>query len=66
VIRVKYSLKCPLCSQSTTIDADNDDAAVAAFLEESKKHMKEQHPMVPSMPDEQLQNLIRYGMKKEE
>lgn len=63
---MKYSLKCPLCSQSTTIDADNDDAAVATFLKDGKKHMKEQHPMVPSMPDEQLQSMIRYGMKKEE
>ena len=63
---MKYSIKCPLCNQSTTIDAENDDAAVDAFFEESKNHMKEHHPNVPSMPEQQMQAMIRYGMKKEE
>jgi len=49
-----------------TIDAENDDAAVTAFIEEGKSHMKEQHPNAPALPDEQMQAMIRFGMKKEE
>jgi hypothetical protein len=49
-----------------TIDAESDDAAVTAFMEEGKNHMNEQHPNAPSLPDEQMQAMIRFGMKKEE
>jgi hypothetical protein len=63
---MKYSMKCPLCNQSLTIDAENDDAAVDAFFEEGKNHMKEHHPNVPSMPEQQMQAMIRFGMKREE
>ena len=63
---MKYSMKCPLCNQSMTIEAESDDAAIAAFMEEGKNHMKEQHPDAPSLPDEQMQAMIRFGMKKEE
>lgn len=49
-----------------TIDAESDDAAVTAFMEEGKNHMKEQHPDAPSLPEEQMQAMIRFGMKKED
>lgn len=49
-----------------TIEAENDDAAVDAFFEEGKNHMKEHHPNVPSMPEQQMQAMIRFGMKREE
>ena len=63
---MKYSIKCPLRNQSMSIDAESDDAAVTAFMEEGKSHMKEQHPNAPALPDEQMQAMIRFGMKKEE
>jgi len=63
---MKYSLKCPLCSQSLTIEADNDEAALERFMEEGQNHMKEHHPQVPAMPEEQMKAMIRFGMKKEE
>ena len=63
---MKYSMKCPLCNQSLTVEAENDDVAVSTFMEEGKKHMQEHHPNAPVLPDEQMQAMIRFGMKKEE
>lgn len=63
---MRYSLKCPLCNKALTIEADNNDAALERFLEEGKNHMKEDHPQVPAIPEEQLKAMIRFGMKKDE
>ncbi len=62
---MNYSLKCPLCSQSITIDAESDDAAVERLLTEGKDHMKKHHPQLPAMADDQMKAMIRLGMKKE-
>jgi len=63
---MKYFLKCPLCSQSLTIDADTDDDAVERFMAEGKAHTEEHHPNMPAMPEEQVKAMIRFGMKKQE
>ncbi|MBC8357978.1 MAG: hypothetical protein ISS41_00950 [Candidatus Aminicenantes bacterium] len=63
---MKYSLKCPLCNQSLTIDAETENDAVEKFLSEGKVHTKKHHPNIPAMPEEQMKTMIRFGMKKQE
>lgn len=63
---MQYSFKCPLCSQSLTINAETDDEAVEKFMEEGKVHVKEHHPGMASFPEDQMKAMIRFGMKKKE
>lgn len=62
---MQYSVKCPLCSQSLTVDAESDEAAVEITLKEAKAHMETHHPFIGAMPEDQMKAMIRIGMKKE-
>lgn len=61
-----YSMKCPLCSQSLTIDAETDEDALEKIMKEAKTHVAENHPNFVSLPEEQIKAMVRAGMKKHE
>jgi hypothetical protein len=60
---MKYSFSCPAtCNYQISVDAKNDDEAVAKIIKEGAVHGKQAHPDVLSMTEEQLKNLVRSGM----
>lgn len=61
-----YTFSCPACGQKFTVTADNDDEAVTQFNEAGKKHAMEAHPTMPPMSEEQMADMVRQGMKKDE
>lgn len=47
-----------------TVDAENDDDALAKFMVSGKEHMAQAHADAPPMSDEEMENMVRTGMKK--
>lgn len=62
---MRYSIKCPLCSQSLTVDAESDEAALETILKEAKSHMEMHHPFIGALPEDQMKAMVRIGMKRE-
>lgn len=48
-----------------TVEAENDDEAVAKFNEAGTVHTKEVHPDMPPMSEEDMTNMVRTGMQKQ-
>ena len=46
------------------VDAKNDDEAISKLMVAGKAHMKESHPKMPPMSDEQMKSMLKSGMKK--
>lgn len=68
---MKYSFTCPADGFMTTVEAQNDDEAVQMIMEAGKKHMAdpvymEGHKNAPPLADEEMAQMVRTGMKKEE
>ena len=63
---MKYSFKCPVCGHVVTVEAQSDDEAVEKINEEGKVHGAQVHPEMPAVPDDQMKQMVREGMYKEE
>jgi hypothetical protein len=62
---MNYSMTCPSpCNQVMKVDAKNDDEAISKLMVAGKAHMKESHPKMPPMSDEQMKSMLKAGMKK--
>lgn len=61
---MKYSLTCPACSQDVVVEAATDKEAFDKILVEGKTHGEKYHADMPPMPEEQMKELVRTGMKK--
>lgn len=61
-----YSFTCPApgCGHITTVEANTDDDAVDKFMTAGGEHAKTAHPAMPMMPEEQMRQMVRTGMKK--
>ena len=58
-----YEMKCPLCGQEMSVDAESEAAALELILAESIKHVQEAHKDLP-MDEDMLKQLIQTNMKK--
>ncbi len=58
-----YEMKCPLCGQEMSVDAESEDAAIESILAEGIKHVQEAHKDLP-MDEGMLKQLIQTNMKK--
>lgn len=63
---MKYSFKCPGCGHVISVEAENDDEAIGKLNAQGAIHAKEIHPEMPPMSDEDMTNMVRAGMQKEE
>jgi predicted small metal-binding protein len=62
---MKYSFKCPApCNYEIKVDAQNDNEAMSKLMASGKVHAKEKHPDMPPMPEQQLKDMLKAGMKK--
>jgi predicted small metal-binding protein len=62
---MKYSFKCPApCNYEIKVDAQNDNEAMSKLVASGKVHAKEKHPDMPPMPEQQLKDMLKAGMKK--
>jgi predicted small metal-binding protein len=62
---MKYSFTCPApCNQELKVDAQNDDEAMGKLMAAGKVHVKEAHPNMPPMPEQQMKDMLKKGMKK--
>jgi len=62
---MRYSFSCPAtCHYEITVDAKNDDEALARIVAEGAVHGRQFHPEVLSMTEEQLKNVVRSGIVK--
>ncbi len=62
---MKYSFSCPAtCNYEITVDANNDDEALAKIVAEGAVHGRQVHPDVLSMTEEQLKSAVRSGIVK--
>lgn len=62
---MSYSFKCPACDHTLTTEAANDDEALEKFMAAGDEHMKAVHADAPAMPEDQMREMIRTGMKKQ-
>jgi hypothetical protein len=62
---MNYSFKCPApCNQELKVYAQNDDEAMGKLMAAGKVHIKEVHPNMPPMPEQQMKDMLKKGMKK--
>lgn len=61
---MQYSLACPACEHTLTVDAQNDEGAIEKFMEEGKIHLIQAHPEMAATPEEGLRNMVRTNMRK--
>lgn len=71
VINMKYTFPCPADGFVTTVDAESDDEAVQKLMAAGKVHMADPaylqgHQAAPPVADEEMAQMVRAGMKKEE
>ena len=61
-----YSFTCPAvdCKFTVEVDAKDDEEAVRKIVSEGLKHAMSDHPDKPSMPESEMMNMVRAGMKK--
>ncbi len=58
-----YEMKCPLCSQEMSVDAESEAEALELIFDEGIKHVQEAHKDLP-MDEDMLKQLIQTNMKK--
>lgn len=68
---MKYTFTCPVDGYVSTVDAENDDEAVQKLMEAGKVHMadpayQQGHQAAPPVADEEMAQMVRSGMKKED
>ena len=63
---MKYSFKCPACDQVITVVADSDDEAIGKINAEGAIHAQQVHPDMPPMSEEQMTQMVRESMTREE
>ena len=63
---MKYSFKCPACEHTVAVEAENDDEAVNKINAEGATHAAQVHPDMPPMSEEQMTQMVRQSMTKEE
>jgi hypothetical protein len=68
---MKYTFACPADGFVTTVEAEDDDEAVLKIIAGGKVHMAapaytEGHKNAPPVSDEEMAQMVRAGMKKEE
>ncbi|MEK9146626.1 MAG: hypothetical protein AAB639_00335 [Patescibacteria group bacterium] len=63
---MKYTFKCPACGQPVEVEAENDDEAVDKLMAAGDVHQKEVHAEMPPMPQDQMRNMVREQMTKEQ
>ena len=62
---MKYSFKCPApCNYEIKVDAQNDDEAIGKMMAAGKVHVKDAHADKPPMPEQQMKDMLKKGMKK--
>jgi len=62
---MKYSFKCPApCNHEIKVDAQNDDEAMSKLMAAGKVHVKEAHADMPPMPEKEMKDMLKKGMKK--
>ena len=62
---MKYSFKCPApCNHEIKVDAQNDDEAMTQLMAAGKVHVKEAHADKPPMPEKEMKDMLKKGMKK--
>ena len=60
-----YSMTCPAtCNQVVKVNAKNDEEAISKLIRAGKAHMKESHPKMPPMSDEQMTKMLKVGMQQ--
>lgn len=63
---MNYSFKCPACEHTITVEAENDDEAVQKINTEGVVHAQQVHPEMPPMSEEQMTQMVRENMTREE
>ncbi len=62
---MKYSFTCPApCNYTISVDARDDDEGLKKIVERGKAHVKDAHPDMPAMTEEQMRAVVRTGMRK--
>jgi predicted small metal-binding protein len=62
---MKYSFTCAApCNYEIKVDAQTDDEAMTKIIAAGKVHIKEAHPDMPPMPEQQMKDMLKAGMKK--
>ncbi len=63
---MRYSFTCPAsgCNFTIEVEARDDEEAVKKIVSEGMKHSMSDHPDMPSMPESEMINMVRAGMKK--
>ena len=62
---MKYSFTCPApCNHEMKVDAQNDDEAMNKLIAAGKVHVKEKHPDMPPMSEQEMKDKLKAGMKK--
>jgi predicted small metal-binding protein len=62
---MKYSFKCPApCNYELKVDAQNDDEAMTKLMAAGKVHVKEAHADKPPIPEKEMKDMLKKGMKK--
>jgi predicted small metal-binding protein len=62
---MKYSFKCPApCNYEIKVDAQTDDDAMNKIMAAGQVHVRESHPDMPSMSEQQMKDMLKAGMKK--
>jgi len=46
------------------VDAQNDDEAMTKLMAAGKVHLKEAHADMPPMPEKEMKDMLKKGMKK--
>ena len=60
-----YKMECPAGDYTMTVDAPDEDGAVALLVEQARAHGKEDHPEMPDMSDEDMADMVRTDMVEE-
>jgi len=52
------------CNYEIKVDAQTDNEAMTKIIAAGKVHIKEAHPDMPPMPEQQMKDMLKVGMKK--
>lgn len=62
---MKYTLKCPMCEEVMTVEADTEEEAMKMMKEKGTAHMMAMHKDAPTMTEEESEKMIKENWKAE-